>query len=314
VVSELLSLHSDLIRRVVFSFAFSLSFASSLCVFVGWLFVFRMDASMKPPELDGHNYSFWKARMEIYLQAQGTRVYRTVLTRWSRPTTQNAQGVTEDKPMETWTDDEMNASDLNNKALNSIVGSLHESVFTLVTGVKEAKRVWEILETRFEGTSDVKQSKLQMVLSEFEALRMTEEETISTFHSRVQNLMNRASILGEPFTDERVVKKILRSLPKRFRMKVTAIQEHTGWEKKTVGELMGSLHTYELEVLADDDLGSNRKGKSVAFVAEADRESDTDDIDDETLALLTKNFKKILKGFNRKRQGQSTCNTPCYDP
>ncbi|XP_019150940.1 PREDICTED: uncharacterized protein LOC109147739 [Ipomoea nil] len=133
-------------------------------------------------------------------------------------------------------------------------GSLHESFFSLVTGIKEAKRAWEILETRFGGTSDVKQSKLQLVLSEFEALRMGEEETISIFHSRVQNLMNRASILGEPFTDERVVKKILRSLPKLFRMK------------------------------------------------SAEKEND---IYDETLALLTKNFKKILKGFNRRSHGQS---------
>ncbi|XP_019179849.1 PREDICTED: uncharacterized protein LOC109175046 [Ipomoea nil] len=263
-----------------------------------------MDASMKSPELDGHNYSFSKARMEIYLQAQGTRVYRTVLTGWSPPTIQNADGTAEAKPIDTWTEEEMTSSDLNNKALSSIVGSLHESVFTLVTGIQEAKRVWDTLETRYEGTSDVKQSKLQLVLSEFESLRMSEEETISTFHSRVQNLMNRASVLGEPFTDEKVVKKILQSLPKRFRMKVTAIQEHSGWEKKPVGELMGSLHTYELEVLADDEPVASKKGKSVAFVAEADRESDTDEIDDEALALLTKNFKKILKGINRRSQGQ----------
>ncbi|XP_019172698.1 PREDICTED: uncharacterized protein LOC109168107 [Ipomoea nil] len=198
----------------------------------------RMDGSMKPPELDGHNYSFWKARMEIYLQAQGTRVYCTVLTEWSPPTVQNADGTAGAKLIETWTEEEMTSSDLNNKALNSIVGSLHESVFTLVTGIKEAKRVWDTLETRYEGTSDVKQSKLQLALSEFESLSMGEEETISTFHSRVQNLMNRAPVLGEPFTDERVV---------------TAIQEHSGWEKKSVGELMGSLHTYELELLADDE-------------------------------------------------------------
>ncbi|XP_019179199.1 PREDICTED: uncharacterized protein LOC109174417 [Ipomoea nil] len=122
----------------------------------GYLATKVIDANMKPPELDGHNYSFWKARMEIYLQAQGTRVYRTVPTGWSPPTFQNAARATEAKPMETWTEDEISSFDLNNKALNSIVGSLHESVFTLVTAIKEAKRVWEILETRFEGTSDVK--------------------------------------------------------------------------------------------------------------------------------------------------------------
>lgn len=63
---------------------------------------------------------------------------------------------------------------------------------------------------------------------------------------------------------------------------------------------MGSLHTYELQVLADDNLGSSRKGKSAAFTVEIETKSVVEDLDDESLALLTKNFIKILKGFNHR--------------
>lgn len=93
---------------------------------------------------------------------------------------------------------------------------------------------------------------------------MGEEETITDFYSRVQDLMNRASVLGKPFTQTRVVKKVLKSFPKSFRMKVTTIQENAGWENKTIGELMGNLHTYELQV-PEHNPGASRKGKTVAF-------------------------------------------------
>lgn len=91
-------------------------------------------------------------------------------------------------------------------------------------------------------------------------------------------------------------------------MKVTAILKNSRWENKIVGEFMGSLHTYELQFLANDHPVSRKKGKSVAFFAEAQAELDTNKVDDETLALLTKNFKKIMKGFSRRNQGQTSRN------
>lgn len=53
---------------------------------------------------------------------------------------------------------------------------------------------------------------------------------------------------------------------------------------------------------------ASKNGKSIAFTAETENEPDTKDLGDEALALLTKNFKKILKGFNIQGQGQSSIN------
>ncbi|XP_019188794.1 PREDICTED: uncharacterized protein LOC109183033 [Ipomoea nil] len=133
--------------------------------------------------------------------------------------------------------------------------------------------------------------------SDFEELRMNEDETIVTFHTRVQELANRAMVLGEPFNQEKLVKKILRSLPPRFRMKVTAIQEHDNWEKKTVTQLMGNLRTYEMEILTDH----TKKQETVAFTAEENNcIPDLDEIGDDPVSKGSRN-KNMQKGASSSK-------------
>ena len=54
---------------------------------------------------------------------------------------------------------------------------------------------------------------------------MKEEEIIQEFHMNILEIANACSALGEKILEEKLVRKILRSLPKRFDMKVTDIEE-----------------------------------------------------------------------------------------
>jgi hypothetical protein len=54
---------------------------------------------------------------------------------------------------------------------------------------------------------------------------MKEEESIQDFHMNLLDIANSFEALGERMSDEKLSRKILRSLPKRFDMKVTAIKE-----------------------------------------------------------------------------------------
>ncbi|XP_019154690.1 PREDICTED: uncharacterized protein LOC109151226 [Ipomoea nil] len=262
-----------------------------------------MERHRAPPELTGDNYAYWKARTKIHLRAQGEKVWRAVLTGWSHPTKDgdNTGDPPAFKPEEEWTETEITTASYNHKALDTIFSLMHESQFTIVAGCDSAKEAWDALETTYERTASVKQSKLQMVQTDFEDLKMKDDETIVDFHARVQELANRASILGEPITQERLVKKILRSLPPRFRMKVTAIQEHDGWEKKTVQQLMGSLQTYETKILG----GPETKGKTVAFTVEdAGAVSDPDEVKQRQTGKLGKFQGKKGSGSSANRNNQ----------
>ena len=53
-------------------------------------------------------------------------------------------------------------------------------------------------------------------------------------------------------SEEKLVRKILRSFPKKFDMKVTSIEEAQYIFKMRVDKLVGSLQTFELDISAID--------------------------------------------------------------
>jgi hypothetical protein len=54
--------------------------------------------------------------------------------------------------------------------------------------------------------------------------------------------------LGKTVSDVKLIRKILRSLPEDFRIKVTTIEESKDLEVIKIKELVGSLQTYELSL------------------------------------------------------------------
>ena len=54
---------------------------------------------------------------------------------------------------------------------------------------------------------------------------MLEDESIHDYYLNILNIANGFDSLGEKISDEKLVRKVLRSLPKKFDMKVTAIEE-----------------------------------------------------------------------------------------
>ena len=55
--------------------------------------------------------------------------------------------------------------------------------------------------------------------------RKKEDEVIDEFHSRVKDLTNRSFQFGKTYKEVKLIRKVLRSLPKRFSVKLTAIAE-----------------------------------------------------------------------------------------
>lgn len=131
-----------------------------------------------------------------------------------------------------------------------------------------AKDAWVIIKTAHEGTFKVKMSRLQLLTTQFENLKMKEDENIQDFHMNTLDMANSFDSLGEKMSDEKLVRKILRSLPKRFDMKVTTIEEAQNISSMKVDELIGSLQNFEIVINNREE----NKGKSIAFVSDADVE------------------------------------------
>jgi len=232
------------------------------------------------PTFDGTNYGYWKARIRFFLKS--IDCWSIVETGWTKPEDATLELV----PQKT-------AFLSNDKALHALCQALSPSEFAKISNYESAKEAWKILETTYEGTKLVKSVKLQMLISKFEEIKMLEDETFGEFYSKMSDLRNSIVSLGKPISDVKLIRKILRSLPECFRIKVTTIEESKDLEEMKIEELVGSLQTYELS------LPPVKKLKTIAPKASKKRveASSGDDSKEEekAVAMLAKNFRKLMR-------------------
>ena len=174
----------------------------------------------------------------------------------------------------------------NSKAINAIFCDISIFEFHRISHVKTTKKAWTILETIYEGTKKVKDTGLQILTTRFKEVKMSDDESFNSFYGRLNEIVIAKLNLGEKIKDAKVVRKILRSLPKSFWAKVTAIEESKDLDEIKIQELIRSLQTYEL------GLPSHKSSKSLALKTINERIGDSSNEDDveKEVAFLAKNF------------------------
>ncbi|RVW13656.1 hypothetical protein CK203_093997 [Vitis vinifera] len=159
----------------------------------------------RPPFLTDENYSHWKVRIQYFLKSKVKKVWNAVEFSWSPPKVLDREGRPTNviKPKLEWDRRENEASENNARAMYSIFNAFSTDEFRRIATCTSAKEAWDILQVTHEGTNVMKVSKHQMLTSSFN--------------------------LGEPISKSKVVRKILRYLPKRFRAKVTTLKSLRMW-------------------------------------------------------------------------------------
>nr|XP_023871479.1 uncharacterized protein LOC111984089 [Quercus suber] len=220
----------------------------------------RSQSLNAPPYFDGSNYAFWKDAIEIG---------------WTR--TEVAKS-TRDKAT-------LMAVNANSKVLNVILCGVSLDEFHRISHVKIAKEVWQILETTYEGTKKMKDTKLQMLTTLFEELKKSEDKSFDSFYRKLNEVVIGKFNLGEKTKDSKIV---------------TTIEESKDLDEIKIQELINSLQTYELS------LPSQRKSKAFALKTINERlegqDSSNEDELERDIVYLAKNFRKFLKF---KRDGKS---------
>ena len=90
---------------------------------------------------------------------------------------------------------------------------------------KSEKELSDKLESIYVGDSKVKMEKLQSLKVQYEILKMKDEENISEYFERVENLVNAIQGLGVELPDYELVENTLRTLPMAYSPKVTTLED-----------------------------------------------------------------------------------------
>ncbi|KAA0033544.1 gag-proteinase polyprotein [Cucumis melo var. makuwa] len=242
--------------------------------------------------------------MIFFIKTLDEKAWRALVAGYDSPMI-TVNGISVPKPEVDWTDAEVQASVGNARALNAIFNSVDLNVFKLINSCSTTKEAWKTLEVAYEDISKVKISRLLLITSKFKALRMTEDESVFDYNKRVLEITNESLLLGEKIPDSKIVRKVLRSLPRKFDMKVIAIEEAHDITTLKLNELFGSFRTFEMAT-ADRE---SKKVKGIVFISTHVGEkavSDTEANMDESIALLTKQFTNALRKLkNTKATGMN---------
>ncbi|KAH9679144.1 Integrase catalytic domain-containing protein [Citrus sinensis] len=168
---------------------------------------------------------------------------------------------------------------------------------------ESAQEIWNKLEVVYEGTNQVKESKISRYTRQYELFQMEKNENVYSMYIRFTDIVNTLGALGKTFSNSEKVKKIIRSLIKEWRPKRpkrTAIEEAKNLNTLPLDDLIGSLISYEEDLVVEK--GDQEKKKSIALKAskyESDRGSEPDD---EELAILARRFRKFFKKTGEQRK------------
>ena len=140
-----------------------------------------------------------------------------------------------------WDEAKIKVANFNSRALNALFSAVTNEEFKKISSTETAQEAWTILQTTYEGTKAVKDSKLQRLTTSFKEIKMEEDKSFDEFYAKLKDIVNSAINLGETILEPKIVRKVLRSLPERFHAKITTIEESKDIDKIPLTELVGNL-------------------------------------------------------------------------
>ena len=163
-----------------------------------------------------------------------------------------------------WTDQYRSKVHMNAKSKHLLTCALSKTEYGKIILCDSIKQIWDRLQTLHEGIDQVKETKISMLIHQYEIFKLLEYENIDEMTTRFMHIINQLKALGKRYTNAEMVRKIPRSLSKAWPSKVTAIQEAKDLNVLNLDALIGSLKTHEIE-LNEAFEETNRRGKFIAL-------------------------------------------------
>ena len=113
--------------------------------------------------------------MRAFLQSLDEKVCQAVKIDWTKPT----------KAPTDWDDAKIKAANFNSRVLNVLFSVVTNEEFKKISSTKTTKEAWTILQTTYEGTKAVKDSKFQRFTTSFEEIKMEEYESFDEFYAKL---------------------------------------------------------------------------------------------------------------------------------
>ncbi|CAA0357000.1 unnamed protein product [Arabidopsis thaliana] len=142
----------------------------------------------------------------------------------------------------------------NDMAIALIFQSIPEALVLQIGELETAKEVWEAIKSKHVGAERVKEARLQTLMAEFDRITMKETESIDSFSDKLAEIASKTAALGENIETPKLVKKFLKSVPrKKYIQIVASLEQVLDLNKISFEEIVGRLKVYEDRVCPEEE-------------------------------------------------------------
>ena len=135
------------------------------------------------------------------------------------------------------------------QAMGGLLRSVPQEMWQMLGEKKTVKEAWAAVKSMRVGAERVKEANAQRLLQEFENIAFKDGETVDDFALRINGLASDLRTSGEAIEDAKVVRKMLRVLPRCYQSVAISIETLLDLKTLTIEELVGRLK------MAEDRLG-----------------------------------------------------------
>jgi hypothetical protein len=253
----------------------------------------------KTPHFDGEDYSFWSHKMRSHLFSLHPNIWEIVENGMHFDSTDDPVMINEQIHK-------------NAQATTVLLASLCRNEYNKVSGLDNAKQIWDILKISHEGNDATMITKMELVEGELGRFAMIKGEEPTQTYNRLKTLVNKIRSYGSTrWTDHDVVRLMLRSFIVIDPHLVNLIRENPRYTKVAPEEILGNFVSGRMMVkearYVDDALNGPLpvyELQPVALKATSSRETqprkvaqvEAAGLNEYEMALIIKRFKTALKG------------------
>ncbi|XP_060182962.1 uncharacterized protein LOC132612907 [Lycium barbarum] len=188
----------------------------------------------------------------------------------------------------------------NARAISLLYCAVSGEEYGNISKCETAKEMWDKLKVTYEGTTKVRENKIDALQHEYEAFMMKDDENIEGMFARLSKIICELKSLEVTYTNSQQVRKLVRSLPKpNWETKAIVLKDRN--LDVTYDKLRGNLMTFEKNHINRHQ--KEEKKKVVAFKTQV--EEFDDDFKEEEVAMISRSVVKAMRRSRNNRRGSS---------
>lgn len=217
---------------------------------------------LRAPIFNGENFDFWQIKMKT--------IFRSY-EQWNMVESGNRAPAKEEELTEAERKLLRENVVKDARALAIIQGAVSDQIFPRIATQESAKAMWDILKQEFDGDKQVRSVKLQGLRRDFEYTRMNDNESLSVYIAKLFDLINQMKSYGEDLSNQRIVQKLIISLPKSYDSIAAVIENTKDLDTIDAQDVIAILKGYEQRLDRHGERSMEKAFASLKFAPKSNK-------------------------------------------